>query len=42
MIFRASMTEVATGLQKIDKSGMKIAVTVEDVVKIVEDLTRIH
>ena len=42
MIFRASMTEVATGLQKIDNSGMKIAVTVEDVVKIVEDLTRIH
>ena len=36
------MSEVVTGLQKADASGMKVAVGVDDVIKIVEDLTRIH
>jgi hypothetical protein len=36
------MTDVITGLQKADASGMKIAIGVDDVIKIVEDLTRIH
>jgi len=39
---RNSMNEVCAGLQKCDISGMKTSVSVEDVVKIVEDLTRIH
>lgn len=39
---RSSMSEVVVGLQRTDSSGMKSPVTVEDVVKIVEDLTRIH
>jgi len=39
---RASMSEVVSGLQRVDASGMKVTVTVEDVVKVVEDLTRIH
>ena len=39
---RASMSEVVSGLQRVDGSGMKVTVTVEDVVKVVEDLTRIH
>ena len=36
------MSEVVSGLQRVDGSGMKVTVTVEDVVKVVEDLTRIH
>lgn len=38
------MGEVVTGLQRIDPSGGggKVSVSVEDAVKIVEDLTRIH
>ena len=36
------MSEVVTGLARMDPSGMKVTVTVEDVVKVVEDLTRIH
>ncbi|XP_050465445.1 DNA damage-binding protein 1 [Cataglyphis hispanica] len=36
------MREVATGLMIDDGSGMKKEATVDDLVKIVEDLTRIH
>ena len=38
------MAEVVAGLQRQDPSGggIKIPVAVEDAVKIVEDLTRIH
>ena len=38
------MSEVVSGLTRQDTSGggTKVAVTVEDAVKIVEDLTRIH
>ena len=51
------MTEVVTGLQRADASGMKVdldsessvlclytqvAIGVDDIIKIVEDLTRIH
>merc|ERR1719219_505933 len=39
---RVVMDEVAAGLQQTDSSGMKTTVGVEDVIKIVEDLTRIH
>merc|ERR1719339_699511 len=39
---RVSMTDVVTGLQRADSSGMKVAVGVDDIIKIVEDLTRIH
>nr|CAG4642998.1 EOG090X00HD [Ilyocryptus agilis] len=36
------MKEVATGLQIDDGSGMKREATVEDIIKLIEDLTRIH
>ena len=38
------MAEVVAGLQRQDPSGggIKVSVSVEDVVKVVEDLTRIH
>ena len=38
------MSEVVSGLMRQDPAGgqTKIAVSVEDAVKIVEDLTRIH
>ncbi|XP_046643566.1 DNA damage-binding protein 1-like [Daphnia pulicaria] len=36
------MKEVATGLQMDDGSGMKREATVEDIIKLIEDLTRIH
>uniref|UniRef100_A0A1B6LJ86 RSE1/DDB1/CPSF1 C-terminal domain-containing protein n=1 Tax=Graphocephala atropunctata TaxID=36148 RepID=A0A1B6LJ86_9HEMI len=36
------MKEVAAGLQIDNGSGMKIEATVDDLIKIVEDLTRIH
>ena len=38
------MAEVVSGLQRQDPSGggLKVPVSVEDAVKIVEDLTRIH
>ncbi|XP_044745823.1 DNA damage-binding protein 1 [Coccinella septempunctata] len=36
------MKEVAEGLQMVQEGGMKQECTVEDLVKIVEDLTRIH
>lgn len=39
---RSSMEEVASGLQIDDGSGMKKECTVEDLVKNVEELTRIH
>jgi len=41
---RGTMSEVVSGLMRQDTSGggTKVAVTVEDAVKIVEDLTRIH
>ncbi|XP_046628743.1 DNA damage-binding protein 1 [Neodiprion virginianus] len=39
---RDKMAEVAMGLQIDDGSGMKKDATVDDLVKIVEDLTRIH
>lgn len=39
---RSSMEEVASGLQIDDGSGMKKECTVEDLVKVVEELTRIH
>ncbi|XP_020628267.1 DNA damage-binding protein 1-like [Orbicella faveolata] len=39
---RAKMEEVAVGLQIDDGSGMKKECTVEDLVKVVEELTRIH
>jgi len=39
---RAAMSEVVTGMQRADASGMKTAIGVDDVIKIVEDLTRIH
>ncbi|XP_031549547.1 DNA damage-binding protein 1-like [Actinia tenebrosa] len=39
---RAKMKEVAAGLQTDDGSGMKKECTVEDLVKTVEELTRIH
>ncbi|EDO27988.1 predicted protein, partial [Nematostella vectensis] len=38
---RARMEEVVTGLQ-IDDGGMKKECTVDDLVKTVEELTRIH
>lgn len=38
------MADVVAGLQRLDPcgGGTKVPVTVEDAVKIVEDLTRIH
>jgi len=39
---RVSMTEVVGGLQRSDASGMKVPIGVDDIIKIVEDLTRIH
>ncbi|XP_068761921.1 DNA damage-binding protein 1-like [Montipora capricornis] len=39
---RAKMEEVVSGLQIDDGSGMKKECTVEDLVKVVEELTRIH
>ncbi|KZS04522.1 DNA damage-binding protein 1 [Daphnia magna] len=36
------MKEVANGLQMDDGSGMKREATVEDIIKLIEDLTRIH
>lgn len=36
------MKEVANGLQIDDGSGMKREATVEDIIKLIEDLTRIH
>jgi len=36
------MKEVAAGLQMDDGSGMKKEATVEDIIKLIEDLTRIH
>ena len=44
MFSRNTMTEVVSGLQRTDPSGggQKVSVSVEDAVKIVEDLTRIH
>ena len=41
---RNTMAEVVSGLQRQDPSGggLKVPVSVEDAVKIVEDLTRIH
>ena len=39
---RDKMAEVASGLQISDGSGMKSEAKVEDLIKIVEDLTRIH
>ena len=39
---RQSMAEVVNGLQINDGSGMKTDAKVEDLIKIVEDLTRIH
>nr|CAG4643697.1 EOG090X00HD [Lepidurus arcticus] len=39
---REKMKEVAHGLQMDDGSGMKREATVEDLIKLVEDLTRIH
>ncbi len=36
------MSEVVQGLQIADGSGMKSDAKVEDLIKIVEDLTRIH
>ena len=43
-MFRTTMVDVVSGLQRLDPcgSGVKVPVTVEDAVKIVEDLTRIH
>ncbi|XP_076143447.1 DNA damage-binding protein 1 [Alosa pseudoharengus] len=39
---RAKMQEVVSGLQIDDGSGMKREATVDEVIKIVEELTRIH
>ena len=41
---RSTMTEVVSGLQRTDPNGggAKVAVSVDDTIKIVEDLTRIH
>uniref|UniRef100_A0A4W3IFP2 DNA damage-binding protein 1 n=1 Tax=Callorhinchus milii TaxID=7868 RepID=A0A4W3IFP2_CALMI len=39
---RTKMQEVAVGLQIDDGSGMKREATVDDLIKIVEELTRIH
>lgn len=39
---RESMKDVVNGLMMDDGSGMKAPVTVDDLVKIVEELTRIH
>ncbi len=39
---RDKMSEVVQGLQIADGSGMKSDAKVEDLIKIVEDLTRIH
>ncbi len=39
---RDKMSEVVQGLQIPDGSGMKSDAKVEDLIKIVEDLTRIH
>ena len=40
---RASMSKVVAGLQKLDPyGGDLVAVSVEDTIKIVQDLTRIH
>ena len=38
------MAEVVSGLQRTDPNGggAKVAVSVDDTIKIVEDLTRIH
>jgi len=36
------MAEVCTGLQIKDGSGMKVEAKTEDLIKAVEDLTRIH
>ena len=42
--FRSTMTQVVSGLQRLDPSGSggKVAASVDDTIKIVEDLTRIH
>lgn len=39
---REKMGEVVKGLQVTDGSGMKVDAQVEDIIKMVEDLTRIH
>ena len=39
---RKDMMEVVQGIQINDGSGMKREATVDDIIKIVEDLTRIH
>merc|ERR1719336_107975 len=41
---RTTMSEVVTGLQRLDPNGggAKVSVSVDDAIKIVEDLTRIH
>ncbi|XP_016403612.1 DNA damage-binding protein 1-like, partial [Sinocyclocheilus rhinocerous] len=39
---RAKMQEVVSTLQMDDGSGMKREATVDEVIKIVEELTRIH
>jgi len=38
------MSQVVSGLQRLDPSGSggRLAASVEDTIKIVEDLTRIH
>jgi DNA damage-binding protein 1 len=36
------MEEVVSGLQQSDNAGVKTLTSVDDVIKIVEDLTRIH
>ncbi len=36
------MAEVVKGLQISDGSGMKSDAKIEDLIKVVEDLTRIH
>ena len=39
---REKMAEVVKGLHVTDGSGMKVDAQVEDIIKMVEDLTRIH
>ena len=41
---RTTMSEVVAGLQRLDPNGggARVSVSVDDTIKIVEDLTRIH
>ena len=39
---RSKMAEVVQDLKINDGTGMKVQASVEDLIKIVEDLTRIH